>query len=126
MDGTQACACAAFASRLRCVSAAPFGVPVVPEVYWMIARSSVCGLGADAGRGADATSESQLIAPRTLVVSASREARALAIGSFSASRVNHGMAFVTSTETMLVTARSSGKSCTVSTTLLHTIAWTAP
>src|SRR5690606_10665749 len=111
MDGTQARACAALASRLRCVSAAPLGVPVVPDVYWMIARSSVCGPGVEVGRGADATSESQLIAPRTFVVRASRDARALATGSLSASRVSQGIAVVTSTETMLETARSSGKAC---------------
>ncbi len=53
MEGTHAWACAALASRLRCVSAAPFGVPVVPEVYWMIARSSVSGFGCDAGSGSE-------------------------------------------------------------------------
>jgi hypothetical protein len=28
------------ASRLACVSATPFGLPVLPEVYWMKAMSS--------------------------------------------------------------------------------------
>src|SRR6478609_5966455 len=98
IDGTHARACATFESRLRCVSAAPFGVPVVPLVYWMIARSSVLGLGWLVGSGAVAVISSHEIAPLTLVVRASRDSRAFAIGRRRANRVRKGMAFVGSTE----------------------------
>ena len=108
------------------MSAAPFGVPVVPLVYWMIARSSVPGLGWVAGSGADPVISSQEIAPLTRVVRASRDSRAFAIGSRSASRVRKGIALVTSTEMRVETCRSAGNSCTVATTLLHTIACLAP
>src|SRR5437773_9549836 len=36
----QATVCIAFATRFRWVSIAPFGVPVVPPVYWSTATSS--------------------------------------------------------------------------------------
>src|SRR2546426_10914248 len=39
-SGTQRAVCIAFATRLRWVSIAPFGVPVVPPVYWRTATSS--------------------------------------------------------------------------------------
>gem|GEM_PF-3463805 len=106
--------------------AAPFGVPVVPEVYWMIARSSVPGLGCDSGIGAAASNVSQATVPRTFSVNAARDSRAFATGSRRATRVRNGMALVTSTAMRFVTARSAGNSCTVETTLFHTIACFAP
>lgn len=110
MDGTQAWDCAALARRLRWVRAAPFGVPVVPDVYWMIARSSVPGCGCEAGIGAPATTDSQRTVPRTRSVSAARDSLAFATGSRSAKRVSAGMARVTSTDTSVETARSLGNS----------------
>ncbi len=106
--------------------AAPLGVPVVPLVYWMIARSSVCGWGKDAGSAGARRSVSHPVAPLTRSVRAARDSRALAIGSVSATRRGKGMARVRSTVMRFVTARSAGNSCTVRTTLLHTIAVFAP
>src|SRR5262245_31186585 len=40
-------------STLRCVSMAPLGKPVVPEVYWMLTTS--CGLTAAARRSRSAS-----------------------------------------------------------------------
>ena len=68
IDGTHARACAAFESRLRCVSEAPLGVPVVPLVYWMSARSSVAGFGWDAGSGVVPTTYSHDTVPRDPLV----------------------------------------------------------
>ena len=50
------------------MSEAPFGVPVVPLVYWMSARSSVAGFGWDAGSGAVPTTSSQGTVPRDRLV----------------------------------------------------------
>ncbi len=41
-SGSIAFTCRALAVRFWCVSLAPFGVPVVPPVYW-ISAMSVCG-----------------------------------------------------------------------------------
>ncbi len=108
------------------MSDAPFGVPVVPLVYWIRARSSVAGFGWDAGSGALPTIVSHGTVPRTRSWRAVRDSRAFLIGSFSARRVPSGMAFVMSTEMSDVTARSSGKSCTSPTTFVQTIACFAP
>jgi hypothetical protein len=37
-------------TTLRCVSMTPRGSPVLPEVYWMKARSSACGSTSSATR----------------------------------------------------------------------------
>jgi hypothetical protein len=126
IDGTHARACAALESRLRWVSEAPFGVPVVPLVYWMSARSSVVGFGWDAGSGPEPTTDSHGTVPVTRSCNAVRASRARAIGRVSARRVRSGIAFVMSTEMSDVTARSAGNSWTDPTTLVHTIACLAP
>ena len=111
---------------MRCVSEAPFGVPVVPLVYWMSARSSVAGFGWDAGSGGVPTIDSHVTVPLTRSCSAVRASRAFAMGRVSASRVPNGMALVMSTEISEVTARSAGKSWMSPTTFVQTIACFAP
>ncbi len=105
---------------------APFGVPVVPLVYWIRARSSVAGFGCVAGSGAEPTTDSHDTVRVTFAYSASRASRAFAIGRRRARRVVNGIALVMSTEMRESTARSSGKSCTSPATLVHTIACFAP
>jgi len=124
--GTQARACAAFVERLRWVRVAPLGRPVVPLVYWMTATSAAPGRTMCPSTGEFSRSFSQVTVPRTGVVSAEREARARPIGSRSSVRVVKGMALVTSTDTTVSTATSSGSACTVATTLFQTMANFAP
>ena len=108
------------------MSIAPLGVPVVPLVYWMIARSSVAGRGCDAGSGSWRRSWAQGSASVVFSVRAARASRAFATGRRRATRMRSGIARVTSTDTRVSTRRSAGKSCTVFTTLLHTMACFAP
>jgi hypothetical protein len=124
--GIHARACAAFASRFPWLRTAPFGVPVVPEVYWMSAVSSVVGRGWRRGSRRVDTRSSHLVVPRTFVVSFARDSRAFATGSDSARRVVRGMARVRSTDTMASSATSTGKSCSVATDLSQTTATRAP
>ncbi len=78
--GTQARACAALASRLRWVRAAPLGVPVVPLVYWMMRE--IVGLGAGMGcrrAAAMRAGSPTVIVPVTFSCSAWRDSRAFLI-----------------------------------------------
>ena len=104
---------------MRCVSEAPLGVPVVPLVYWMSARSSVAGLRV--GRRAAArvpTIDSHETVPLTRSCSAvARLARLRDRQAAARAGCRSGIAWVMSTEISEVTARSAGNSCTVATTL---------
>jgi hypothetical protein len=126
ISGTHARACAAFAPRFACVRVAPFGLPVVPLVYWMRATSSAPGATMWASTGADATSSRHGVVPRTFVVSAARDSLAFAIGNRSRARVRNGIARVTSTDTIDCTATSAGNAWIVSTTLSQAITTRAP
>ncbi len=124
--GTHARDWAAFALRLRCVSSAPFGAPVVPLVYWITARSVAAGRGWSTGRGAAAEIRSQVIVPVTFAAIAARAARAFGTGRRRRRRVRRGMARVTSTDTMRSGRTSSGSAWIVATDLSHAITVRAP
>ena len=108
------------------MSVAPLGLPVVPLVYWMSATSSAVGAMMCSETGADATRSCQRTVSRTLVVSASRDSRAFAIGRRSITRVANGIALVTSTEIRCATATSAGNAWMVSTTLSQAMTTRAP
>ena len=84
------------------MSVAPFGLPVVPLVYWMSATSSALGRDDVRVDGGGCRELVPGIVPRTFVVSAARDSRALATGSRSRARIVNGIARVTSTEMMCV------------------------
>ncbi len=112
--------------RFRWLSTAPFGVPVVPEVYWMSATSSVLGRACRFDSFRFDARSSHFVVPRTEVVSFARDSRAFATGSDRASRVVRGIARVRSTDTIASTATSAGKSCSVATDLSQAMATFAP
>ena len=122
--GTQARPCAALARRLRWVSTAPLGSPVVPPVYWSNATSPASGAGCPAGSGpAAATRSDQARAPGAGAVIAARAARTFGSGARSAHRLSRGSAAVRSTAT---TVRTAPRPATSGATLSHTIATPAP
>ena len=108
------------------MSVAPLGLPVVPLVYWMSATSSAVGAMMCGSIAADAASSCQGSVPRTFVVSAARDSRALATGNRSMARIVNGIARVTSTEMTCGTATSDGNAWMVSTTLFHAMTTLAP
>ncbi len=118
--------CSAFARRFRWVSIAPLGCPVVPEVYWMAARSVASGRGKSCFSGLDSSSFCHGIVFFTGAVNALRDFLAAGMGSRRASRLARGMARVRSTETIVLTARSAGNAWTLATTLSQTTATVAP
>src|SRR6266498_2533497 len=76
-----------FAQRLPCVSIAPFGVPVVPPVYWRTARSSG-PIGVRPRRmGLDGTSGSDPVAGSAKASVPSMRGVGVAAAEYSASDV---------------------------------------
>jgi len=88
------------AKRFACVSIAPFGCPVVPEVYWMTARSSTEGRGGSAAMRGALSSFSQDMVPGAGCVSFARVALSFFRGSCSARRFTVGNALRRLTATM--------------------------
>ena len=94
---------------------APFGVPVVPLVYWSAAVSVTFGRGWLARSLREPTMPAQVKAslPSGPYVRASRDSRALLSGSLSRSRLVRGIASVRLTAITVRRPRSAGKSVTV-------------
>src|SRR5665647_2977120 len=94
--------CKALEYRLKWVSMAPLGRPVVPEVYWMAARSSTDGRGCSGSMGPWVSRSFQGMVPGAGPVSASRDSRRLFTGRYRARRLRVGNASRRLTETILV------------------------
>ncbi len=105
---------------------AAFGCPVVPEVYWSSAVSSVAGRGTSSRIGSDLVSRVQVVVPFAPFVSAAREARTDGIGRTSPARMIGGSAVVTSTETMWSGRTSGSNSRRVGTTWSQAMTTFAP
>ena len=81
---------------------------MVPEVYWITARSCTAGFGCEGFNGSALTNFSHGIVPGAGWVSRSRVARSFLTGNCRASRFTVGNALSMFTETMCSRARSSG------------------
>ena len=125
-SGIHAAPMRALAHRLPWVIMAPFGTPVVPEVYCRHARSSRLGRGWLAARAGEFSSRPNGIVPGAAPVSLARDSRAFATGRRSSIRVVSGIAVVTSTETTSRMPSSAGSDWTSGATLLHAMTVRAP
>ena len=110
-------------NRLKWDSIAPLGMPVVPDVYWITARSCTARpWGGDAASRGASSSFSQLIVPGAGWVSRSRVSRSFFTGRCRASRFTVGKALSRFTATMRCSGTSSGRAFSLGTATSQQIA----